>query len=237
MITDLMKSFFDQMPGACGCKDLNSVFMYANQEYINIIGLNHKEDIKGRTDFDMPCDTINAASLFQEQDKKVIQSLQKMRILDIHPFAGQIWKAYIFTKTPLMDGNQCIGTIFHGADITNTASLEIGSLLARTKVEGVSNNLIGQNSYMLNHSFNDIKLTDRQSEVLFYLLRGKTAKQISHYLHIPTRTVDDYIEQLRYQFNAQNKHELIDLALSYGFLNTIPESIFRTQLSVELKDD
>lgn len=60
MISDDMKSFFDQMPGACGCKDLNSVFIYANQEYVNIIGLTHKEDIIGRTDFDMPCDTINA---------------------------------------------------------------------------------------------------------------------------------------------------------------------------------
>ncbi|EHL31249.1 hypothetical protein LDG_6710 [Legionella drancourtii LLAP12] len=237
MISDHMKSFFDQMPGVCGCKDLDSVFMHANQDYVDIIGLNHKEDIIGRTDFDMPCDTINAASMFREQDKRVIHSLQKMRILDIHPFAGQIWKAYIFTKTPLMDGDQCIGTIFHGADITNAASLEIGSLLARTKIEGVNNNLIGQDSYMLSQSFNDIKLTDRQSEVLFYLLRGKTAKQIGQYLNISARTVHEYMEQLRYKFNAQNKHELIDVAISYGFLNTVPESIFRTQLSVELKDN
>lgn len=126
---------------------------------------------------------------------------------------------------------------FMGHDITNTASLEIGSLLARTKIEGVNNNLIGQDSYMLSQNFNDIKLTDRQSEVLFYLLRGKTAKQVGQYLNISARTVHEYMEQLRYKFNVQNKHELIDVAISYGFLNTVPESIFRTQLSVELKDN
>lgn len=236
MISDLMKSFFDQIPGASGCKDLNSVFMYANQDYTNIVGLNHGQDIIGRTDFDMPCDTVNAASMFREQDKRVIHSLQKMRILDIHPFAGGIWRAYIFTKTPLMDGNQCIGTIFHGADITNATTLEIGSLLARTKIEKVHNDLIGQDSYMLSQSFNNIKLTERQSEVLFYLLRGKTAKQIGRYLSLSDRTIHEHMDYLRCKFNAQNKHELIDLAISYGFLNMVPESLFRTQLSIELKD-
>ncbi|MBA4696554.1 MAG: helix-turn-helix transcriptional regulator [Legionella sp.] len=236
MISNQMKSFFDQMPGACGCKDLDSVFMHANQDYVNIIGLGHKEDIVGRTDFDMPCDTINAATMFREQDARVMQSLHKMRILDIHPFAGRVWKAYIFTKTPLMNGDECVGTIFHGTDITNAASLEIGSLLARTKIEGIENNLVGQHSYMLSHHFNDIKLTDRQAEVLFYLLRGKTAKQIGQYLNVSSRTIHEHMDQLKFKLNAQNKHELIDMAIAYGFLNIVPDSIFRTQLSIELKD-
>lgn len=233
-----LKSLFDLMPGAWGCKDENSVFMYANKEYGQIIGLEHHEDVIGRTDFDMPCDTVNFAEMFREQDKQVIQTMSKMRILDIHPFAGGQWKAYIFTKTPLLDEetNLCVGTIFHGMDVTNVTTLEIGSFLSRMSVEGVSNDLCGQSSYMLTATFNDIKLTDRQSEVLFYILRGKTAKQISLYLNLSSRTIEEYLLQLKYKFNADNKYELIDKAIAAGFLNTIPESIFQTQLSMVMKD-
>jgi DNA-binding CsgD family transcriptional regulator len=89
---------------------------------------------------------------------------------------------------------------------------------------------------MLSTKFSGLQLTDRQSEVLFYLLRGKTVKQIALLLKISPRTVDEHLEQLRYKFNASNKNELIDKAISAGFLNTIPERLFRTQLSIELKD-
>lgn len=232
-----LRSIFNQMPGAWGCKDENSVFMYANREYGTIIGLKNHEDVIGKTDFDMPCDTINFAEMFREQDKKVIQTLAPMKILDIHPFSGGQWKAYIFTKTPLLDDNKvCVGTIFHGIDVTNVTTLEIGSILSRMTTEKTSNDLIGQNSYMLNTKFNNIKLTERQSEVIFYILRGKTAKQISLFLNLSPRTVEEYLCQLKYKFNVGNKHELIDKAIAAGFLNTIPERLFRTQLSLELKD-
>jgi len=86
-----VKAVFDQMPGAWGCKDENSVFVYANEEYGRIIGLDDHRDVIGRTDFDMPCETNNFADMFQKQDKCVIQGLKKMRILDIHPFSGGEW--------------------------------------------------------------------------------------------------------------------------------------------------
>ncbi len=232
-----LRALFDQMPGAWGCKDEHSVFMYGNAEYAKIIGLPHHEDVIGRTDFDMPCDTIHCAELFREQDQKVIQTLSKMRILDIHPFAGGQWKAYIFTKTPMFDESQnVIGTIYHGVDITSTTSIEIGALLSRISIEGLKNNLIGQNSYMLNTKFADLKLTDRQSEVLFYLLRGKAVKTIALFLQLSPRTVEEYIEQLKFKFKVENKNELIDKAISSGFLNIIPERLFRNQLSLELQD-
>ncbi len=237
IVDPTLRNLFDLMPGAWGCKDENSVFMYGNAEYGRIIGLQHHEDVIGRTDFDMPCDTVNCAHLFRAQDQKVMQSLEKMRILDIHPFAGGQWKAYIFTKAPMFDeAKNIIGTIYHGVDITNTTSIEIGTLLSQFSAQGLRNDLLGQNSYMLNTNFTNLKLTDRQSEVLFYLLRGKPVKKIAILLGLSHRTVEEHLEQLRYKFNATNKNELIDKAIASGFLNTIPERLFRTQLSIELRN-
>ncbi len=232
-----LRALFDQMPGAWGCKDKNSTFMYANAEYGRIIGLAHHEEAIGKTDFEMPCETVNCASLFREQDKQVMQKAHRMRILDIHPFAGNQWKAYLFTKTPLLDvDHQIVGTIFHGADITNASIIDLGSILAKVSVEDVNNILLGQSSYILGNKFGEIKLSERLCDVLFYLLRGKTVKQIAILLGISHRTVDEYLEQLKARFDAQNRYELIDKAISLGYLNSIPERLFNKQLSLILRD-
>jgi DNA-binding CsgD family transcriptional regulator len=231
-----LKCLFDQMPGAWGCKDENSVFMYANAEYGRIIGLPQPEDCIGRTDFEMPCDTVNCAGLFRVQDKKVMQTAQRMQILDIHPFAGYHWKIYVFTKTPLKnEDDKIIGTIFHGVDITDASTIEIVSLLASMSTDMAKSDLLGQNSYIVGNKFHDIKLSERQSQVLFFLLRGKLVKQTARILDLACRTVDDHLEQLRVKFHVQNKYELIDEAIKNGFLNIIPESLFNKQLSIELK--
>lgn len=223
-----------------GCKDSNSIFVYANKEYARIVGIDTDKhlDIIGRTDFDMPCDTINCAELFRKQDTAVITSAKRMRILDIHPFAGKEWKAYIFTKTPLYDDKKnIIGTIFHGSNVTNSTILEIGSLLSKMTNDIQNDLLDGQNSFLLSHKFNEVKISDREAECLFFLLRGKTTKLIARCLVLSPRTVEEHIANLKIKFRAKNKYELIDFALQAGFLNTIPESLFTSQLSVILRED
>jgi len=239
LIEPQLQRLFDQMPGCWGCKDNDSVFMYANKEYAKIIGIgedNHL-DIIGQTDFDMPCETVNCAKLFRKQDRKVILSESPIRILDIHPFAGKEWRAYVFTKTPLYDNSLSVkGTIFHGANITNSSVLELGSFLSKMTTEIQNPLLENQNSFLLNHAFNDINLSDREAECLFFTLRGKSAKHIARYLGISPRTVEEYLVKLKFKFNAQNKYELTDNAIQAGYLNTIPESLFCTQLSLALKE-
>lgn len=234
-----MQALFDQMPGCWGCKDQDSTFMYANKEYAKIIGIKESKhlDIIGRTDFDMPCDTINCAELFRNQDKAVIATEKRMRILDIHPFAGKEWKAYIFTKTPFYDDNKNVaGTIFNGVDITNSTILELGSLLSKMTTEIRTNLLGSQNSFLLTHDFNEVKLSSREAECLFFLLRGKTAKLIAKFLGISSRTVEEHLSNLKHKFNARNKYDLIDKTIQAGFLNTIPNSLFNIQLSIALKE-
>lgn len=231
-----IKYLFDQMPGAWGCKDKESTFIYANEEYGKIIGVRNHEDITGMTDYDMPCDTVKCAGMFREQDKTVISTGKRMRILDIHPFSGQVWKAYIFTKTPLLnEEKRIVGTVFHGMDITDASMLEMGTVLTRLAVESVPNDLLGgQTSYLIGNNFKNIKLTERQSECLFYLLRGKTAKQMAKILNISHRTIEEYLEQLKCKFNVVTKYDLINKAIECGYLNVIPETLFNRQLSLKL---
>ncbi len=233
-----LKAIFDQMPGCWGCKDLNSVFMYANKEYARIIGFSPEDhlDIVGRTDFDMPCSTVNCADSFRSQDKTVMNRATKLQILDIHPFANGEWRAYIFTKTPMYNrNNEIVGTIFHGQDLTYSNIIALRDIIsisdAPTSLTGV------QGSILLTHKFCPIELTPREAQCLFFFLRGKSVKLIARYLHISPRTIENYMENLKYKFGASNKFDLFDKAIQAGFMNVIPEGLFSSQLSIVLQEE
>lgn len=49
----------------------------------------------------------------------------------------------------------------------------------------------------------NISLTDRQLQVLFFLLRGKTIKQTARIIGLSNRTVDDYLKQCELNFQRK----------------------------------
>lgn len=226
-------SMFDQLPGCWGCKDLDSVFVYANQEYGQLIGLKNKEDCFGRTDFDMPSPTIECADLFQTQDKLVIESGKRLRVLDIHPYSNGRWHAHLFTKTPWLDENgEICGTIFCGQEISDTAILEVGHWICRAAGHSPGK----QQSFSVDLHRQKIHLTARESEVLFLHLYGKKPQYIAKVLELSVKTIENHFAHLRDKFGANSKSELIERALDLGFGSHIPERLLTKQLSVILKE-
>ncbi|MCW8329020.1 helix-turn-helix transcriptional regulator [Photobacterium sp. SDRW27] len=224
---------FNQLPGCWGCKDKDSVFVYANAEYGKIIGVDHHLDCIGRTDFDMPSPTVECADSFREQDNLVISTGNRVRVLDIHPYSDGSWRAHLFTKTPWKDEqNDVIGTIFSGVELKDTAILEVGHWICRAA--GLSNK--EQASFNLDIHNQPVSLNTRESEVLFLLLYGKKPQYIAKVLNVSVKTVENYVLRLREKFNANSKGELLDLALDLGFGSHIPESMLKRQLSVILKE-
>jgi DNA-binding CsgD family transcriptional regulator len=227
-----LRMLFDQMPGLWGCKDENSVFMYVNAAYAQVVGLQHRLDMVGRTDFDIPCDAAACADLFQAQDKEVMVSARPLKILDIHPCAGGKWGAYLLTKTPLVEERKVIGTIFHGVDITSARTLELGSLLGRIRVGAGQE---GQLSYVISDQAGPVDLSPREAEVLFYLIRGKRVKDIAVLLDLSPRTVEQHVATMRHKFSSTSQCELIDQAIDRGYLDYIPERLFKQQMSVVVR--
>jgi len=69
------------------------------------------------------------------------------------------------------------------------------------------------------------ELTTRESECLFYLLRGMTTKRIGDILKISPRTVEKFIYKIKEKLGCNFKSELIEKAISDGMLNIIPTTI------------
>jgi len=238
-IEQRLRLAFGEAPGFWGCKDKDSVFRLANDEYARIIGLKHHCDVEGRTDFDMPCQTTLCAETFREQDRQSMSSRTLLRILDIHPFADGQWRAYLTSKWSLCDdqGN-VVGVFFHGEDITSASTVELGSLLGRLYTGDVDPDGIRQGSYRVGGaSTMPVALSARESEVLFFLIRGYPAKRIAEIFRVSVRTVEDHIRVLRNKFDdCTSKASLIEKAIYLGYLHYVPKALLTRQLSVILRE-
>lgn len=53
------------------------------------------------------------------------------------------------------------------------------------------------------------KLTKREAEVLHFVLLGSSASQIAEQLNLSRRTVEHYVDHIKYKFNCFSKSELI----------------------------
>ena len=54
----------------------------------------------------------------------------------------------------------------------------------------------------------DIQLTPREQEVLYYFLKGYSAKEIAKIISLSNRTVEDYLAKIKGKYGCSTKHEL-----------------------------
>jgi len=227
-VSTTVRDYIDSLAGPAVYKDRHSTFQYLNAPYGALVGLQHHLDFIGGMAADLPCGAAAAASSFEAQDRQVIETGKILKNLDIHPYADGQWGVHIGHKEPVFDADrQIVGSIWHGTDITNAYTMAIGTQLAQFGGEP-------QSSYVLSGDGGPVALSPRESEVLFLILRGKTAKLAAVVLGLSHRTVQQYIETLRQKFGVDSKIELIDAAMAQGYLSMIPLSIFSKQLSVVL---
>lgn len=57
---------------------------------------------------------------------------------------------------------------------------------------------------------NIAELTPRQQECLYYLARGNSMKEIARYMNISSRTVEKYIEAVKYRLRIDRRSKLVE---------------------------
>ena len=234
---DDVKAFIETSPHPCGMKDKNSVYVHANANYARLVGFKHSEEFLGRTDFDVPSGQAKCAPLFRAQDQDVIGSPRVMTILDVHPEVEGKWHALFTKKTVFLDANGEIGGTFSQMqDITSQANLQFSVILGKSTPSIGENTFLNQFSYMFGAP-KGLSLTDRQEQILFFLLRRQSIKKIALALGVSLRTVYGDIEKLKETFKASTVGELIDASIMQGCINVIPNGLSGCQMSVVLQED
>lgn len=216
------------LPGLANIKDVNSTFIAFSQDFARLLGWRSADDSLGKNDYDLPCDAVQFADEFIHLDKKVIHSGERMLALDVQPYyAG--WKLILAEKNPLRDAeNNITGIYSHCIDVT-----EVSIFKTYFSLHQLDNKLCGKNikpaSYILTDVHSLLPLTEKQKACLFFLIRGKSFKEIARLLQISPRTVECHFDAIKTKLHCDNKADLICKAIDSGFLYYIPHDIQKQQ--------
>lgn len=210
-------------------KDLKSVYIDVNHETALEFGYKKIEDMLGSTDYTTPCKLSDFADIFRVHDQSVIKERKPLKLLEVQPCVNDCWKIFITIKSPAFNEmNELTGTSAISIDVTNAYAV-MPSVISKLQVN--KSKSISQQTFVLDNENNGL-LTKRQTECAFYLVRGKTTPEIASYLNLSTRTIEQYIEQTKDKLNVQTKSHLIEKLIHLGYLNHIPESLLKKQLSI-----
>jgi DNA-binding CsgD family transcriptional regulator len=237
VIDPRLQALLDNSPGPWGCKDRNSIFLYANEAYGRLVGVPHFLELIGKREDELPCGAAECADLYRQQDREVMEKGLPLRILDIHPYANDNWRAFIFIKTPLLDAQRnIIGTIFYGADASTPLSRPLTKLVNALALQDPGLDLSEATRYSLLDPQDKKVLSRRETEVLFYLLNRRTLSEISRDLDVSEHSIQQFVAQLIKKFAAASQADLVDKAMRQGYSSHVPESLFDQQISLILRE-
>lgn len=232
---DFYVSIIEQMPGLVVVMDKNSKFVYSNEYTAEMFGYSAADDMQGIDAYGMRCEAAKSASEFIEQDQYVLKKKKKLTVFDIHGYADGSVKTLLTKKSPLLvdgetEGTLCLCTEVHHNNISKISSALINSDSQYHKDKS-------SRSYTINVSMGTNELSKREKDCIFYLLRGFSMKEIARYLNISWRTVESYVNNIKFKWGCQNKKAVVDCAVANGFLNYIPENLLAVNLSHVLQED
>lgn len=221
------QDFIEQLTGLFVVMDLESRFLVMNKTALDWCDFKSYDDMKGETYYNIPCKIAENHEAFVKQDELTRERSTALRILGYYCYAHNEWKILFGEKYQLKNkNNELIATVSHFNDITNYNLIDLSKLLNITTDKNLSKIYKKQTGYILEDCYLDFSLTKRQSECLFFLMRGKTSKEIAKILNVSFRTVEIYIDQVKHKLNCSKKSDLIEKAMAYGYMNIIPNSLF-----------
>lgn len=218
------KSLLDHLSGHIGWKDLNRCYLGANKALLELKGFRDAEGMIGKTDEELSPWSTEDNTIFQQQDLYVLNG-NKVSTVHFNPMNGDI---FLLDKCPLIDHNNSVtGLIYycrpHQKDEVIRALKQTDHHLH-----------LNPSHYTLSANPNKYALTSRESECVFLLIRGKTAKEIAALLSLSKRTVESYIENIKNKMDCRNKAEILVKAVLSGYHNHIPAGLNHAALAKSL---
>lgn len=176
-------------------KDMNGVYLGCNKRMANELGFDSPEDLIGKTDYDLNLLDVEA-DYFRTCDYSVLQQGVPWQFYDT-PTLQNIKRLCLVIKIPLYEeDNRIIGILGLSYKIDKTLYLDQGSAPSKFN--------------FFNNKIDAILLTEREKECLYFLVRGKYAREIAVILNISRRTVEQHLSSVRTKMKVTSKSELIE---------------------------
>jgi DNA-binding CsgD family transcriptional regulator len=202
-------------------KNERSSYCYANQNYIQLMGLDHLKQLRSLNDRDL------------SKDKK---DADKYRLLDCYVLEEK--KPLVVSELISPHYNQPIlktmeGTLYPLLAENDQAKYVLGIVKPKSKVLKLDfdtlfkintndlKTLLKKRSYLIKLSFGNISLSRMEILTLIHLLRGAHAGEIAQALSIKQTTIESYLGTIRDKFDVDSKSKLINLITSNKILEQI----------------
>lgn len=217
-------TFVEKLPGLFFVKDANSCYISASSGSAQIFGFSDVEQVVGIRDYNLRCKASEAANGFIAEDQQVVSTGKSMVTLNVCCYSDDKWMLLLGQKKPVIDKNgDASGVFFQGIDITDLSVLKYCMQLNERSL-GVGS--AKSTSYILNAEHCPLRqLSARQQECLFWLVRGKTFREIAVLLGLSLRTVEAYIECIKNKLGCYTKGQIIEKAIDSGFLFYVPRRL------------
>jgi DNA-binding CsgD family transcriptional regulator len=226
-----------QMPGFWIYTGLNHEIINASDTMVKLLGFSNLDQMLGLTSAETRCKAAEYADIFNEQYNKAMKEKKSLTIIDLHPFYEDNRPVMLLTqKTPVFDASgNTAGVIAQASEINQQKLINI--TLSIAKQDKKYNEKSDQNrSYTVVPSSDEsCKLSNRELECVFFLIRGKTAANIAETLKISKRTVEYYLENIKNKFGCLTKTELIEKAIDSNFIDRIPQSFFQKKRNISVE--
>lgn len=219
----------DDMPGLIWIKDRDSKYVACNKNLIQYAGLKSKKNLLYQSDANLPWAIY--AEIYREADEIALSGQSKTFLHPIKLSNG--YQAFILShKMPLYSHDKTAIGIKGSIFLLNSPA-QLHSLLKLHKLnELIKNSDYQPIQYIVSDNCEFFNLSKRESLCLFYLIRGKTAKEIAQHLSISQRTVESHIDNIRMKLSCKTKSEIISKALDLGFLYYVPSSFLLNKITL-----
>ncbi|MFA6036964.1 MAG: LuxR C-terminal-related transcriptional regulator [Legionellales bacterium] len=206
-----------QLPSQISIMDTDNAFAWASDKVISSYGFNALNEMIGKKYLDLNCRLSEDYQILTMHDQLVISKNKKMAFMGYHEFVDG-WKITMCEKSPILnDDNTVIGLITSCNDVTPYAMIDTNQFIFKLFTEFKKGEQLCV--CLDRENIPDYGLSQRQQECLFYLLRGKSDKDIAKRLNISSRTVESYINEIKHKMNCNNRSEIIEKSLNEGLLH------------------
>ena len=196
---------------------LNHEFIYDNPAHRCVAGLPKDFDSEGRhfSEPKVPCYEVCSVDFIQHNERALKNG--NCQILDIHPigYTGD-WFCQLTELSPLVNkNNQKIGVLTHGKSVFQYWQSSMKALMI------MQHHYTGQNQASMRVE-TPKEFTQRQAEVLFFLLCRVEPKRIARYLNLEQSTINTAIDRMRFKLDCQTTSQLIERVICMDWHKFIP---------------
>lgn len=210
---------------ACGIINRAHLITSFAQYSAELVGYKRADDLLGRTTMDFRGASIELGYEYFQQDARVMLTGQDSDSINLFVSAdGELHFLLTQKRAVFKPGStEVIGCEAFCSELEPHQLTPFTRRLFDHKVQRNK----GQSVFSVNlvDVYSDLALTSRESQVLFLLAYGYSAKQLGTELFLSCRTVECHINTLKAKLNIPNKSGLVEFALFSGLDTQLPRRL------------